>query len=622
MWASPLKLLFLHHISIKNRLLIYFFSLVLFPSTIIVTSLYQQSNSTLSDNMTDSINRSMQMMELNVLETLEQIDDITTKIYTSNTLQSILSSDHPGDDIGVVNEMTQLNTLLDSYSLSNQGRTKFTLNLYLMNRPAYNLFPSIPHVYSVESVQNLQWYQSMSYKSRFKVLGLYQGNSELGSPSQYSIRTAKQIYELDNFAVPYAGLITADVNIIDFGKMLESLKPSQHSEVYILNSAGEIMIGPRMDEVNQPFMVPDLFTPSKPEQVQESVFQSRTLSVQGQQMLIASRSIPQLDWKLVTVSPLRDLNGKLLSFRNVMIIVIMISLIIAFIFALFLSNDITNPIRKFIRAINKTDSDLLNVSIEYRRNDEFLYLFQRFNKMMRQMKELVNQLYVTEAKKKKAELEALQAQINPHFLYNTLDSINWMALKKKVPEISLMVTSLSDFFRLSLNKGRSIILLEDELSQVQAYLTIQQIRLSNKLTFNIEVPAQLLQLITVKLILQPLIENAIIHGFNETKGRGHITISAALQQDILVLRVTDDGSGTEAVVHKISELLSLSGEETASFGIRNVNTRIKQWFGEQYGLHYEANTTQGLTATIQIPAKTMANVISNDNPADHEEHIL
>ena len=144
MWARPLKQLFLNNISIKNRLLIYFLSLVLIPSTIIVTSLYHQSSSTISDNMTDSIDRSMRMMELNVLETLEQIDDITTKIYTSNTLQGILASDRPGDDIGIITEMTQLTTLLDSYSLSNQGRTKFTLNLYLMNRPEYHLFPFIP----------------------------------------------------------------------------------------------------------------------------------------------------------------------------------------------------------------------------------------------------------------------------------------------------------------------------------------------------------------------------------------------------------------------------------------------------------------------------------------------
>jgi two-component system sensor histidine kinase YesM len=611
MWARLLKPFFYHHISIKSRLLAYFLSLVFIPSTIIVISLYHQSSKIISENMTDSINRSMQMMELNVLETLGQIDDITTKIYTSDILQGILASDPPSDDVSIVNEMTQLNALMESYSFSNQGRTKFTLNLFLMNRPVYNLFPSIPHVYSVESVQNLKWYQAMPYKSRFKVLGLYQGTSEFGSPPQYSIRMAKQLYELDNFAVPYAGLIAADVNIADFGKMMDNLKPSQHSEVYILNASGEVMIGPRMDEVNQPFL---LFTPGK--SGQQAGFQSQILSVQGEQALVASRFIPQLDWKLVTVSPLRDLNGKLHSFRYVMIVVILGSMVVAFILALFLSNNITNPIRKFIRAINRPDSELFNVSIEYKRNDEFLFLFQRFNKMIRQMKELVDQLVATEAKKKKAELETLQAQINPHFLYNTLDSINWMALKKKVPEISLMVTSLSDFFRLSLNKGRSIILLQDEVNQVQAYLTIQQIRLSNKLTFSIETPSHLLQLVTVKLILQPLIENAIIHGFDASKGRGHLIIQALLDQDILELRVSDNGAGNQADVDKIKELLASAGEETGSFGIRNVNTRIQQWFGAQYGLKYEANEDQGLTAIIRMPARKTADGLTNDHLQD------
>ena len=284
----------------------------------------------------------------------------------------------------------------------------------------------------------------MPFKSRFKVLGLYQEASESGALPMYYIRTAKQLYELDNFAVPYAGLITADVNITDFGKILDNLKPSPHSEVYILNAAGEVMIGNRMSELNKPFTISDMFTDNQTDENHD--FQAQFQFLHGEQTLIASKFIPQLNWKIVTVSPLRDLNGRLLSFRNIMIIVILISLIMAFILALFLSNNITNPIRKFVRAINTTDSELFNVSIEYKRNDEFLYLFQRFNKMIRQMKKLVNQLYVSEVKKKKAELEALQAQINPHFLYNTLDSINWMALKKNVPEISLMVTSLSDFF--------------------------------------------------------------------------------------------------------------------------------------------------------------------------------
>jgi two-component system sensor histidine kinase YesM len=613
MWPRPLKQLFLNNISIKNRLLIYFLSLVLIPSTIIVTSLYQKSSSTISENMTDSIDRSMNMMELNVIETLEQINDITTKIYTSNTLQGILSSDNPGDEIGIINEMTQLNALLDSYSLTNMGRSKFTLNLFLMNRPEYHLFHFIPHVASVESVQDQGWYQSMPFKSRFRVLGLYQGNSDLDGLPSYVIRTAKQLYELDNLAIPYAGLITADVNIADFGKIMDSLKPSPHSEVYFLNEKGQVMVGPRMGEVNQPFIGQNLIQEATAQGTHD--FQTRLGTFQDAESLVASKFIPQLNWQIVTVSPLRDLNGMLLSFRNVMILVILISMVMAFILALYLSNNITNPIRKFVRAISTTDSELFNVSIEYKRNDEFLYLFQRFNKMIRQMKELVNQLYVSEVNKKKAELEALQAQINPHFLYNTLDSINWMALKKQVPEISLMVTSLSDFFRLTLNKGRSIILLEDEINQMQAYLTIQQIRLSHKLTFTIEAPTELLQFVTVKLILQPLIENAIIHGFNTSRGRGHLTISVNMDGNDLYLRITDNGSGSLADVHKITELLLPQAEETASFGIRNVNTRIKQWFGEQYGLHYAANMDQGLTAIIHLPArKSMDGLMMEDKP--------
>ena len=149
---------------------------------------------------------------------------------------------------------------------------------------------------------------------------------------------------------------------------------------------------------------------------------------------------------------------------------------------------------------------------------------------------------------------------------------------------------------------------------MQAYLTIQQIRLSNKLTFTIDAPSYLLQYITVKLILQPLIENAIIHGFNASKGRGHLLISVSLDQERIELRISDNGSGSQTEVTKMMELLSTTGEETASFGIRNVNTRIKQWFGEQYGLRYESNADQGLTAIIHIPAKKSSDGLYNEQP--------
>ncbi|MFC4776651.1 sensor histidine kinase [Paenibacillus sp. GCM10023252] len=605
---SIMQRLFYNHISIKQRLLLYFILLVLLPSTFISVTLYNKSSTTISNNMTDSIARNMNMMHMNLTQKLEEINDLMTNIYLNSKLQEIISSDKPMNDVTTITEIAELNELLRSYNLKNLSNHSMNVKLYLMNRPQYPLYNFIGNVYTMETIQNQPWYQSIPYKTQYSVLGLFPGDT--GSKQEVVIRMIKRIYNLDSLTLPYAGLLTVDVDLATLYDVIIAMKPSPGSQVFLLNEENHIMVGPKDALVDTPFqsLYPDiqLHAAEKDTNDRESEFYSNQLVLNGVDTLTAIKELPALGWKIVSLSPVKDLNRNLLSFQKVMIIVLLVSLGFAILLSFVLSNNITKPLSKFVKSISAAEDDLFNVTIEYKRNDEFAYLFHRFNNMIKRIRELIDRLYVTEANKKKAELEALQAQINPHFLYNTLDSINWMALKKQAPEISQMVTSLSDFFRLSLNKGNSIITLGDELKQVEAYLTIQKIRMSSKLSYTIEADREVLPLLTVKLIVQPLVENAILHGFDQSRGRGHVAIEAFLQDNGLVLLVTDDGSGTEEDVHKINGLLDHAHDQTASFGIRNVNARIKQWFGEQYGLTYEANTRHGLTARITLPAaKTM-----------------
>lgn len=582
----------------------YFLILVLLPTSIITVTLYSQSAATLSDTMKSSIERNMTLMELNLSEKVEEINDITNNIYLSDGLQRLLSSAKPRYDVELVHEMTSLQNLLQSHGQSYLSRTRFRLNLYLMRRPEYHQYPFIEGVNTIESVQGTDWYQSIPHKTDYKVLGLYRAAGDDNRSPVYSIRFAKRLFELDNLALPYAGMLTADVDINDFNQVLTSLKPSERSKVYLLNEQNQAMIGPDPGETVLPTGVGKLLQERKAQA--RTSFDTATLRFEGVPTLLAVKNIPSLDWTIVTLTPVRDINGKLLAFRKIFSTVMVISVLLAVLLALYLSNNITSPIRRFVKSISaQPEEELFNISIDYKRNDEFSYLFRRFNRMIRQMKDLVDKLYVSEVDKKRAELEALQSQINPHFLYNTLDSVNWMALKLGAPQISRMVTSLSDFFRLSLNQGRSLITIDDEIRQVEAYLTIHQIRTSNKITYTLDIAPEVLPYLTVKLLLQPLVENAIVHGFKHNKGRGHIHIGACLSEGMIRLSVTDNGSGGAETVENIRELLA-ADRTSGSFGIRNVQARIKQWFGDGCGLSYTANETGGLTATVTLPLlKTM-----------------
>jgi two-component system sensor histidine kinase YesM len=246
-----------------------------------------------------------------------------------------------------------------------------------------------------------------------------------------------------------------------------------------------------------------------------------------------------------------------------------------------------------------------NIDLTYKRKDEFAFLMKHYKDMMKQIEELIDELYESERKKHKAELKmkdaelkALLAQINPHFLYNTLDSINWLAIKYNVEDISVMVRSLSNFFRYSLNSGKSIITLADEKNQIMSYLQIQHSRFKEKLDYYIEFETEIDECYTVKLILQPLVENAIVHGIEESNNPGFIGIVGKVVNDEIQIKVWDNGLG--ANVDELNKMLEDNSIAKKSLGIRNVNDRIKHFFGEDYGIRYYNNKEGGTTAILRL----------------------
>ena len=207
--------------------------------------------------------------------------------------------------------------------------------------------------------------------------------------------------------------------------------------------------------------------------------------------------------------------------------------------------------------------------------------------------------------KRKSEFDSLQAQINPHFLYNTLDVIVWQIENEKQSEAVHTVTALARFFRLSLGKGKNIVTVKAEIDHVKNYLMIQHMRFKNKFDYEFEVDEDVLELSSLKLMLQPLVENAIYHGMEFMDGDGLIKISTWREADELYLSVTDNGLGmTEDKVSLVLEGKSNSGNGRGSgIGVKNVNERIKLYFGEDYGLKIDSEPDVGTTIIIYLPAK-------------------
>ena len=230
-------------------------------------------------------------------------------------------------------------------------------------------------------------------------------------------------------------------------------------------------------------------------------------------------------------------------------------------------------------------------------------LSDSLNTMIDKINELLEQVKKEQIRLRKAEFELLQSQINPHFLYNTLDTIVWLAEAGEQKKVVKMVGNLSDFFRTSLNQGKDIISIREELQHVRSYLEIQQVRYQDILEYEIQVPEELNRFLIPKITIQPLVENALYHGIKNKRGVGKIIISGKQEQDYFLIRIEDNGIGIrekrllqvrEGIKNKV-----LTGKDI--YGLYNVNERIRLNFGEKYGILIESDYGKGTVVSVILP---------------------
>jgi two-component system sensor histidine kinase YesM len=319
-----------------------------------------------------------------------------------------------------------------------------------------------------------------------------------------------------------------------------------------------------------------------------------------------------------TESQYQVLREGLVRWVVVSIILMLAAILFSVVAAWSLSRSIYIPIKKLhdvTATITKNDLQALVTSDNV---DEITELGLSFNIMIGKIRELLDSKIKEQENLKKAEMRALQAQINPHFLYNTLDTIIWMAESKKNKQVIEIVSALSKFFRISLSKGKDWITIAEEIEQTRSYLTIQKIRYRDVLDFNIDFDEGVSDNTILKLILQPLVENALYHGIKNKRQGGTINVRAKMKNpNEVLLEVEDDGIGftAEKLALLKDELADDSGDirMESGFGIGNVNKRIKLYYGKQYGLSVRSEYNTGTCVTLVIPAKKEAGVQDDDS---------
>lgn len=268
------------------------------------------------------------------------------------------------------------------------------------------------------------------------------------------------------------------------------------------------------------------------------------------------------------------------------------------------SGMVSSRIERLTHFMQEVQDGSMDMQMESDDRDEIGMLYRGFGSMMKRIRTLINEVYLSKITQKEAELKALQAQINPHFLYNTLSLINWKALAAGEEDISRMTLAMSTFYRTALNRGRNMLQVETELSNTRAYLEIQSILHDGDFDYEIEAQTEILQCESLNLILQPLVENAIHHGIEEkTDGRGKITVRGWKEDNCVWFMVEDNGVGMEQEV--ADKILTM---ESKGYGVRNVDERIRLCYGEKYAMKVESVVGKGTKMTIHFPARRLTNI--------------
>lgn len=397
----------------------------------------------------------------------------------------------------------------------------------------------------------------------------------------------------DSVTGNFTGTVLIDLKLATIKDVIADVTLGKDGFLYILDGDGNMVyapVNPIVYRVNNKWLNSDT--------------NSVTRDIKNNKYKIIYKHSDYTNFKTVGVFSLSKNLQVVTNIRFYIVGIGIVTMVLAFIAALFFTKSIANPLKKLRRLMRKAEEGDLNVRFNYNGRDEIGQLGDSFNRMIDEIRNLIEMVYVEQKSKREAELKTLQAQIKPHFLYNTLDTIQWMAQVHKADDIVEVVDALTKLFRIGINKGNEMISVKEELEHIKSYLIIQKIRYEEKLDYEISFEDSILEYKVIKLILQPLVENAIYHGVKEKRGTGKIYITVEKHEKGICLSISDNGAGmSEARLQEIQAMLNSDnlGNRNPGYGTFNVQNRIRLSFGNQYGLSFTSKAGEGTTVRVFHP---------------------
>ncbi|ASS66746.1 MULTISPECIES: sensor histidine kinase [unclassified Paenibacillus] len=542
----------------------------------------------------NNIRGTLRQMEDNVRYRIDDTVRITDMLYQDSMLVRALKSKEEGwanydatKKVLLPKFWEAINSTDRSMRMSVYIKNEVYNEIYDLSKDGEDILKSNNRSFEILHLSRIQgegWYKSLP-KEQYDVTMKW---VQIGDDAKFGrislIRRIVDTYTPSD--LKELGLVRISVYFNDLFDSVDAKKIMPGSRLYIVDEVGKVLHASGMD-------IDKVQAPAPASGAEEA----------GRGSLVIREPLPGLQYSLIAVIPEEVLQADARKITWLTVLVCGISMVAIIGVALFVTRAFTKRIGKVISVLQSFRRGDYRRRIQYRGQDEYSMIADALNELGAQTDNLIQEVYLTKLRKKEAELETLQAQINPHFLYNTLSSISRLAKFGEVDKQHQMIMNLARFYRMSLNDGKTIIPAADELDQIQAYLAIQQVKYGDRVAVGYQWDERLLGYMTIKLILQPFVENALEHAW---KGdRITISISAELKTGIhpvIEFKVADDGIGMPGGLAE--ELLRETGRSRQGYGIRNVHERIRLYYGESYGISIETGMGgQGTAIRIRIPAR-------------------
>ncbi|GGG62221.1 sensor histidine kinase [Paenibacillus radicis (ex Gao et al. 2016)] len=558
--------------------------LILLTAVLLGVMSYQLSASSVRETAQDYTAELIRQVNANIQTYITSMENISQLALNNEDVRAFVAADSSAAEI----RESKVSDYFQSIIVSRKDIASINVfgynGRFVSDRKDAELNPNI-------SLQEQEWYVNAQKAAGRIVVSSSHVQPVFKDEYGWVVSLSRELWSQDQKRA--LGVLLVDLNFSVINDTLNNIDLSKRGYVFIVDSAGNIVYHPQQQLV---------YSNLKSERIDEVLKQgsgSFELKEGGQRRIYTVQDTG-FGWKIVGVSYTAELIANeremQLSFVAAGIFCLLVGLLLAY----FISRNLSKPIKQLQEHMKKVEKGTFDIRVPIENPKEIASLARSFNLMVVRIEELMNQVVQEQEFKRKSELSALQSQINPHFLYNTLDSIIWMAEGKKSEEVVLMTSALAKLFRASISRGQELVSIRTEIEHVANYLTIQKMRYTDKLDFRIDVEPGIMQYRTLKVLLQPLLENAIYHGIKNKVGTGEIIVSGGESEGSIWFRVSDNGVGMDGDTLRTILEPRKSDHESKGVGIVNVHERIQLYFGKEYGLFYESRPGEGTTVLVKI----------------------